>query len=271
MSPRPAALLGLVAAALLSHVVPVAATPPDLTILCDQAPEICKNMCWAVRCANPSFSQLLTFDFPDRTTLHRRQEAACGSARADRCSGSGSGSGSGTSPPTSCNMYPFASTRDAGDGRQVVTRCVPASEQRYQQMRVSALQKRWKKAGKTSFLINFGNPGEVRYCNNDPCTNDGFEVQQYAGGEQSKRAAVDAPLFRYYRTRSGMVLATLDVIDVQANLKREMGPRESLDATFDSWTEHVDGADVRMVLDTVVQELPWHHFQSNADPAAARR
>ncbi|KAG6007365.1 hypothetical protein E4U21_006069 [Claviceps maximensis] len=294
MSPKPvAALLGLAYAFIaIPHlaVVLVAATPPDLTILCDQAPEICTNMCWAVRCADPSFSQFLTFDFPNRTTLGHRRRAACGSGRGGMCSaddGNGRGGrrrrqqeGYRGPPYTSCNEYPFASTSDAADAQHVVTRCVPASEQKYQQARVSALQRRWKDEGKTSFLINFGNPGGVRYCNNDACTNDGFEVQQHGGGgggrEEAKRVAAKGPLFRYYRTSAGTVLATMGHMDLRSNFTREMAPGETLDASFDSWTEHVhvdvdvdmhDG-EMRMVQDTIVQELPWDHFQSHPETAA---
>lgn len=35
-------------------VLPAKSTPPDVTFLCNKMPEVCTNMCWAVRCASPS-------------------------------------------------------------------------------------------------------------------------------------------------------------------------------------------------------------------------
>ncbi|KAG6014738.1 hypothetical protein E4U54_004933 [Claviceps lovelessii] len=283
----------------LAYAFVVAATPPDLTILCNQVPEICTNICWALRCANPSFSQFPTFDFPDRTVLRHRREAACG--RRDKCSAGSDDESDDESdehehenrqhaaagfrgpPYTACNEYPFASTTDAGNG--LVTRCVPPSEQQYLQSRVSALQRRWKDAGKTSFYLGFGNPGGVRYCSNDACSNDGFEMQLPQPGAAARAAQVGEPdadadadgdgdgnaglLFRYYRTRAGSVLASMRDVQMQSNLTREVAPGEILDGSFDTWTEEADGegedGEVRFVLDTVVQELPWHYFRSGSE------
>jgi hypothetical protein len=88
-------------------------------------------MCWAVRCANPTFTQYLTWDEPDAAkTKDRRNSAGC-QPGGNKC---GVNSKSPLHRPdaggvvyNSCDEYPFASTSDADAGSQV-SRCVPKVE-----------------------------------------------------------------------------------------------------------------------------------------------
>ncbi|KAG5977892.1 hypothetical protein E4U55_006457 [Claviceps digitariae] len=268
MAPKSStALFGLMASVMMPNVALVAATPPDLTFLCDQAPEVCSNMCWSIRCANPTFSQLLTFDHPDRATLDKRVLNACGKVTGkdiDRCTIlEETGPGPRNS---SCSMYPFANTNAAGDGYQAVSRCVPESEGKYQHTRITTLHRQFAKAGKTSFVINFGNPGAARYCNNDPCFNDGHEWQHradvgLAGASKEER------LFRYYQTKTGIVVASMDEVALQTTFTREVSPAENLNPSFKTWVEQAEvssGEKITMVVDTIEKELPQTYFHNGA-------
>lgn len=231
------------------------AAPPDLIFMCDQAPEVCTNMCWATRCASPTFPQQLTFDFPDDAKEKVRRKSA-GCQKGNKCNKGKSGIGHRGDGYESCDEYPFASTKEADRGKQV-SRCVPGRENSYQGGKIQGLQRKWKKEGKTSFLIGFGNPGAkgVKYCNNQACKNDGWEVQD---GKLSKRD--EQPLFKYYRTRAGLTLASLESVEVPSNFTREVHEEEDVDKTFHMWTEANEDGEQRMVQDTVEEELPWDHF-----------
>ncbi|TQV93252.1 hypothetical protein V2A60_010314 [Cordyceps javanica] len=248
------ALVGV--AGLVSFAGQTQATPPDITFLCDKAPEVCTNMCWATRCASPTFPQTLTFDFPDEVKKEERRKSA-GCEKGNKCNKGKSGTGHRGDGYESCDEYPFASTKEADQGHQV-SRCVPGTQNSYQGGKLSGLQKKWKKEGKTTFLIGFGNPGSsgVNYCNNEPCKNDGWEVQD---GKVSKREA--PPLFRYYRTRAGMILASLAPIDFPSNFTREFHEQDKVDESFYVWTDvDADIGEQRLIHDTVMEELPWDHF-----------
>ncbi|KAK5991703.1 hypothetical protein PT974_07736 [Cladobotryum mycophilum] len=221
---------------LIASVPQATAAPPDLTFLCNNIPEICTNMCWAVRCANPTFPQGLTFDFPPKSTKDARRKAA-GCGRDNKCSPKGSGQTGHRGPPNvSCDEYPFASTKEADSGQQV-SRCVPVAEQNSQGGSLSSQQQKWKKENKTYFTIGFGNPGNSKYCNNEACDNDGFQVQD---GKATKRSAND-PVFRYYRTISGMTIASLDDIEMHSNFTRQADAEEVLVDGTETWTEAVEG------------------------------
>ncbi len=234
----------------------VIAKPPDVTFLCDKTPEICSNMCYAVRCAKPRFAQSLTFDFPDKNTTQARTKAAgCGSC--NRCTEQGRGMvGHRGAPNDTCFEYPFASTNEADGGHQV-SRCVPASEKKGADDEISDLEKKWKEEGKTEFRINFGNPGGAKYCMNDPCDNDGFEVQDGKAGDEEK------PQFKYYKARSGMVVGSMDKVETATNFTRRVDSDETMGYDFESWMEDSASGPVRMVLDTVMHELPWDLFSSH--------
>ncbi|KAK3186180.1 hypothetical protein K4F52_004944 [Lecanicillium sp. MT-2017a] len=232
------------------------AKPPDVTFLCDKTPEICSNMCYAVRCAKPRFAQTLTFDFPDKETTQKRINAAgCGSC--NKCTENGRGMvGHRGAPNDTCFAYPFASTKEAEGGHQV-SRCVPASEKKSADDEIADLEKKWKEEGKTTFRINFGNPGGVKYCSNDPCDNDGFEVQDGEVGDDDK------PMFKYYKARSGMVVGSMDMVEKATEFTRRVADDESLAEDFKSWMEDGANGPVRMVVDTVMHELPWDLFSSH--------
>lgn len=93
------------------------ATPPDVTLLCDtDFPEICENMCWAIRCGNPNFPQRLTFDSPSKEKKKERRDAA-GCGRPNRYNSSNQGKpGFRGGGKISCDEYPFASTKEADQG-----------------------------------------------------------------------------------------------------------------------------------------------------------
>lgn len=242
--------------ACLLSVPEVVAKPPDVTFLCDKNPEICANMCYAVRCANPKFSQTLTFDFPDKnTTEARHKSAGCGSR--NKCTKHGDGEpGHRGEPNTACFEYPFANTEEASDGHQV-SRCVPAEEKMSADDTISDLEKRWNERGKTEFRINFGNPGAARYCGNDPCDNDGFEVQDGEVGDEEK------PNFKYYKTKSGIVIGSMDTVELQTTFTRIVDIDEVINDGIVSWMEDNAHGRVRIMADTIVHELPSDVFSSH--------
>lgn len=140
-----------------------------------------------------------------------------------------------------------------------VSRCVPITQNSRQGQAIGNLQKKWKAAGKTSFLIGFGNPGAngVNYCNNQACINDGFEVQN----KKLSKRDVEHPVFKYYRTRAGMILGSIDMVEYPSNYTRLNHEAEALDDSFAVWTEVDDeNGEMRFVEDTVVEELPWDFF-----------
>ncbi|EJP62977.1 hypothetical protein CRV24_009596 [Beauveria bassiana] len=231
------------------------AAPPDLIFDCSRAPEVCTNMCWAVRCANPVFPVALTFDWPDKAKEDARRKSA-GCQKGNKCNKGKTGPGHRGTGYESCDEYPFASTKEADRGHQV-SRCVPGKENSYQGGKLSGLQKRWKKEGKTGFKIGFGNPGAkgVKFCQNQACKNDGWQVQD---GKISKRD--EQPLFKYYRTRADMVFASLEPVSIPSNFTREFREADKVDETFYVWTEVDEDGEQRLIQDTVVEELAWDHF-----------
>lgn len=245
----------LIGTAVLSTLVGNAfAAPPDVTFLCDtDFPEICQNMCWATRCASPTFSKSLTFDDPSSSKKReRRKSAGCGSG--NRC-GDSKKDGYRGPPNTSCDEYPFASTSEADQGHQV-SRCVPPSEQDKQGGKLSATKTKVRKEGRSDFLINFGNPGNTQFCDNSPCKNDGYQVQD--GQVKSKRS--EPPMFKYYTTSSGIILGSLDTMEIGSNFTRALGSQEKTQGHLDNWVESVEEGDFRMTDDAVLEELPWDHF-----------
>lgn len=77
-------------------------------------------------------------------------------------------------------------------------------------------------------IINFGNPGSpgVKYCLNEPCNNDGWEIQDK---QLSKR---DEVFFNHYRTSSGMLVASIDPLDIGDEFDRVLGEDENVSASF---------------------------------------
>lgn len=231
------------------------AAPPDVTFLCNKMPEVCSNMCWAVRCASPVFPQTLTWDNPDKSTQDKRRASAGCQRSGNKCGSKRTGVGHRGGKYISCDEYPFASTKESTfpNGHQV-SRCVPRSENSRQGQALKTAYGRWKKQGlKThSLKINFGNPGAagVKYCTNQPCKNDGFQVQD----KQLKRRSED-PMFKFYRTSSGMILGSIDAVDTPSNYTRELDDDEQVAASFESWVEDVEGGSVHVISDTILEEV----------------
>ncbi|RDA87558.1 hypothetical protein CP532_3937 [Ophiocordyceps camponoti-leonardi (nom. inval.)] len=151
------------------------AIPPDITFLCQDMPDICTNICWAMRCANPTIPGQLTLDFPSEKVRRQRVE----SSNCARCSSSSTSDKiNNNSSSSSCNVYPPPETSESS-GRQHVTRCVPVEQQAKQDAAMAQLVEAFRRNGRRSFRINLGNPGAagVRYCLSEKCGNDSREEQ----------------------------------------------------------------------------------------------
>lgn len=270
-------LILVAAVAWLGAAPQVAAAPPDMTFLCNKIPEICSNICWATRCGSPTFSLTLTYDQPSASVERsRRRTAGCGSN--NRCGKNGKGVGRRTpvSKYGSCDEYPFASTRS--NGKQV-SRCVPKSQNNSQGGTISAALQRIKKTKRAPFNIRvgLGNPGSagVKWCTNQKCKNDGYQVQE---GKLKKRE--EEPTFKFFKTESGMVLATLDDIEPMSNFTHEVDETElqmrpmSLDP-LDTWTEKVEAGDhdvetMQFVNDIVLGEMTSEEIKNYLAPLQQR-
>lgn len=237
---------------LAANIPATIASPPDVTFLCGRMPEVCTNMCWAVRCANPTFTKALTWDDPsDQVKADRRKSAGCGSG--NKCNAGKRGVGHRGTGYESCDEYPFATTANADRGHQV-SRCVPGRQNSRQGNALKQAYRRFRNNGFTrhSLKVNFGNPGSrgVKYCTNQPCRNDGYEVQD----KQLKRRSED-PEFLFYRTFSGIVLGSMEPNEFPSNYTRIADEEEILPIELDSWFEDVDGEELRMVNDVIIGEL----------------
>lgn len=250
----------------------ILARPPDVTFLCNEMPEICTNMCWAVRCAQPSFSQVFTLD-PSGYGPGSQNESTTISAscRINNLCGNLHGlnkTGHRDHPYSACNAYPFSISTEGSPlpptipSTSQVSRCVPEQEQCEQRTQLELLAQRLQKQqqqggqlGLRQLSINFGNPGGIKYCNNDPCVNDGFEVQN-----SSFRRRSEALLFKYYKTRSGITIASLDDIDMLSAITRRVGSGESIPSGFRTWFEQSREVTVHMVEDAVTQRISAQSF-----------
>ncbi|KAL6908733.1 hypothetical protein GGI43DRAFT_153828 [Trichoderma evansii] len=250
----------------------ILARPPDVTFLCNEMPEICTNMCWAVRCAQPSFSQAFTLEpgsygpGPQNETI-----AISASCRINNLCGNLHGlnkTGHRDHPYSACNAYPFSISTEGSplpptiSTTSQVSRCVPEEEQCEQRTQLELLaqrlqkqQQNGKQQGLRQLSINFGNPGGIKYCSNDPCVNDGFEVQNSSVSRRS-----EAPLFKYYKTKSGITIASLDDIDMPSVITRRVGSGESIPAGFRTWFEQSREVTVHMVEDAITQRLSAQPF-----------
>ncbi|KAL6895850.1 hypothetical protein HDV57DRAFT_480617 [Trichoderma longibrachiatum] len=261
---------------LLTLATTILARPPDITFLCDEVPEICTNMCWAVRCAKPSFSQTFTFTFgPSSYGPSSNSTSISGSCLTNElCSNAGLNmTGHRGGCFTACNTYPLSvSSEDAPDLPQPlhrVSRCVPEAEQGRQQTQLDlfarSLQRPQRNGtqpqqGVRHLLINFGNPGGVKYCNNDPCINDGFEVQDGSVGRRWLRPEAAAPMFTYYKTKSGIVIASLENVEMPSRFTRRVGSGELVPPGFKTWFERATEETVHMMEDTILQRLSDQSF-----------
>ncbi|RFU78041.1 deoxyribonuclease nuca nucb domain-containing [Trichoderma arundinaceum] len=246
----------------------ILARPPDITFLCNEMPEICTNMCWAVRCAQPSFSQIFTPDPSVYGTSPQNKSAISADCRINNLCGNLHGlnkTGHRNHPYSACNIYPFSITSEGAaypppPPAHQVSRCVPEEEQCKQRTQLELLSKRLQKQsagqqGTRQLSINFGNPGGIKFCSNDPCVNDGFEVQDGTVGRRS-----EAPMFTYYRAKSGMIIASLDDIETPSTFTRRVGSGELVAPGFNTWFEHANEETVHMMEDAITQRLSAQPF-----------
>ncbi|KAG5986148.1 hypothetical protein E4U43_005642 [Claviceps pusilla] len=269
MSYKTLLLTGLAWVATVSQ---VAESRPDITFLCNRMPEVCTNMCWAVRCASPKFPQTLNWDNPSEDTKNKRRKSA-GCQKGNKCNKGKKGPGHRGGKYTSCDEYPFATTSNSKfpNGHQV-SRCVPPVENSRQGKALQTVYGRFKKKGfkSHSLQIAFGNPGArgVKYCNNQSCKNDGFQVQD---GKIKKRE--EDPVFKFYRTSSGMILGSLTKIDTPSNFTREVDEQEQkhVAAQFlETWKEPVEGEDVPVISDIVLEEMTFEEAMKSFDQGEAQ-
>ncbi|OTA08806.1 SSCRP protein [Trichoderma parareesei] len=266
-------LLSLLATAVLAR-------PPDITFLCDEMPEICANMCWAVRCAKPSFSQIFTFAYAPSSygpSSNNKTSISGSCLTNDVCGNAGlNKTGHRGGCFTACNSYPFSVSVSSEDAPALpalppphhVSRCVPEAEQCRQQTQLDLFSKSLQQPqrngtqqhGVRHLLINFGNPGGVRYCNNDPCINDGNEVQDGDVSRRWLRPEAAAPMFTYYSTKSGIVVASLEDVDMPSRFTRRVGSGELVPPGFRTWFERAMEESVQMMEDTIVQRLSDQSF-----------
>ncbi|PFH59426.1 hypothetical protein XA68_12403 [Ophiocordyceps unilateralis] len=221
------------------------AAPPDITFLCQEMPDICTNMCWAVRCAKPTFSQQLTLDYPSDDLRRQRLE----SSGCARCASNATVSARNDA----CNAYPFPDTSESvSSNASAVSRCVPREQQTKQDADVAILAKKFRQTGQRSFRINFGNPGAagVKYCLSEPCENDDREEQE----EALQKRALAAP-FRVFMTNSGMTVASMDDLGADYSFTRRVGAEEKLSPQAQMWQEDFKGERYAFVTDSVVREM----------------
>ncbi|KAH6611041.1 deoxyribonuclease nuca nucb domain-containing [Trichoderma cornu-damae] len=246
----------------------ILARPPDVTFLCNEMPEICTNMCWAIRCANPTFPQSFALDPSGYGTSPQNKSTISSDCRINSLCGNLHGlnkTGHRDHPYDACNAYPFSVTVAGAafpPAHQAhrVSRCVPEEEQCKQRIQLELLSKRLQQQsagqqGVRQLSINFGNPGGIKFCNNDPCVNDGFQVQDGALGRRS-----EPPMFKYYRTRSGIILASLEEIEMPSIFTRRVGSGELVPPGFHTWFERAHEETVYMMQDAIMQRLSAHSF-----------
>ncbi|KAK4069854.1 uncharacterized protein Triagg1_6649 [Trichoderma aggressivum f. europaeum] len=242
----------------------ILARPPDITFLCNEMPEICTNMCWAVRCAQPSFPQTFSLGLNPYGYGSSNKTHISASCRAnDLCGTQGfNKTGHRGVPNCACNAYPLSVTfEDAAfpplPQHHRVSRCVPEEEQCIQRSQLELFAKRLRqrsdRQGMRQLSINFGNPGGIKYCNNDPCVNDGFEVQDGRVRRKSRRS--EAPMFTYYKTKSGIIVASLEDMDMPSPIIRRVGSGEPVPPSFRTWFERAHEETVHMMEDTIVRRL----------------
>ncbi|KAK8166182.1 hypothetical protein IWX90DRAFT_513491 [Phyllosticta citrichinensis] len=162
---RQVALLGSAGMALASSNALNRRTPPpnnpdDLMIfLCNEIPEICKNMCFGAYCQY--IGERLRYDKLDSAEMARRSQAAgCGAPDDNRCAKS--------DPPLQCDQYPFLSTVSTKKKMpDRVSRCVPGDQNSKQSSIINAFYKSAycrDRDGPCEFTVSFSNSGGVKHC-----------------------------------------------------------------------------------------------------------
>ncbi|GAO13209.1 hypothetical protein UVI_02025580 [Ustilaginoidea virens] len=249
----------------------VQASAPDITFKCSHMPEVCTNMCWAMRCASPTFPQTLTWDDTDMTYAFDERVTAAGCKIADnKCQERPDEPGYLGGMFVMCSIYPFVTTRESAQSNgHAVSRCVRVSRNVLKESMLRRLYRRWKEQGYRSHRLAVGiaNPGAkgVNYCLNEPCINDGFQVQDGMikvdrVDKTYGRRSEPPPSFRFFKTAAGVVVASMEKQEMGANFTRTAYDEEDEEGDgvlrgLDSWVEEVDGGQVRLVSDVMLEEV----------------
>ncbi|KAH7058647.1 hypothetical protein B0J12DRAFT_696327 [Macrophomina phaseolina] len=248
------------------------ADPDDLMIfVCDQMPEVCKNMCYGAYCLDIGTS--LHYDKASASEKRNRRKAAgCIASGGNRCS-TKKGHDSGTTAN--------------GNVATRVNRCVPAGENRKQGGVINAFYKKtsYCNGGPCSFDVEFSNAGDIDYCeatssSDSQCqTHDDNEVPGPGTGsagdgdeagdgtdddggnpEPQKRSVA-----RRYRTSSGLEISikrgavlgqrAVTVLPRNATLWEEQARSDVFDSEDgdDEYDYMLDNLEVRE--DTIVEEI----------------
>ncbi|QPG94693.1 hypothetical protein C2857_006740 [Epichloe festucae Fl1] len=258
---------------------------PDITFKCRHMPEICTNMCWAMRCAEPRFPQTLTWDnrsVGDNVMYPNLKASGCKIAD-NRCREHRVQHGSMEGVFSICDEYPFYFTLESGLANgHAVSRCVRRNANRAQAKSLRATYTPWRKQGLGTHKLQVGiaDPGYkgVNYCLNQPCVNDGFEMQDgmakidgvdgVDGIDDRREPPPPPPPFRFFKTASGNIMASLDALTLGVNFTRALHDDEEEDEDegepeetimLDRWAEEVEGARVRFVSDVLLEEVSAEH------------
>ncbi|KAG5913933.1 hypothetical protein E4U42_000781 [Claviceps africana] len=301
----------------------VGASPPDIIFPCHHMADICTNMCWAMRCAQPRFPQTLTWDsrVAKRSIMRANLEASGCRILDNRCREHPDRQGYIGGIFYVCDEYPFSFTLESSraDGHGV-SRCVRRKTHMLKSKRLRAMYAPWQAEGRETHTVRIGlrNPGHkgVNYCLNQPCVNDGFEIQDgmvrteteaetrlvhgrpggdgwtttttttmrrrrrrrrsdEVEGEEEEPAALEAPMFRFFTTPSGAVVASMEPLVAGMNFTRVVddendgdgdgdgdeegrggqGGGGKRDTVLDQWVVEVHGERVRYVSDVLLDEV----------------
>ncbi|KAG5977615.1 hypothetical protein E4U56_007366 [Claviceps arundinis] len=258
-------------------------SPPDITFNCKRMPEICTNMCWAMRCAQPRFPQTLTWDSSavKHDVMMANLKASGCSVSGNRCRDKHGLQGHVGGVFFVCDEYPFFFTSESSQaGGHAVSRCVRRTTNKLQGKQLRAMFEPWQQNGlKTHKLqIALQNPGHrgVNYCLNQPCVNDGFEIQDGmakpgAGTDRRARGGLrgreaPTPAFRFFKTQSGAIVASMEPLVVGMNFTTSLddedgdddgtgGEKDSSVLQLDFRVDEAHGERIRRVSDVVLEEV----------------
>ncbi|KAG6004049.1 hypothetical protein E4U21_001445 [Claviceps maximensis] len=297
-----------VAGMAIMYAASVGASPPDITFSCHHMPEICTNMCWAMRCAQPRFPQTLTWDRQavSGPVMHANLKASGCRIADSRCREKPGRQGHMGGIFYLCNEYPFFLTVESSQARgHAVSRCVRRKTNQLQSKQLRAMYEPWMEQGLETHPVRIGlrNPGYkgVNYCLNQPCVNDGFEIQdgmvkteteaesrvvsgRHGGGGRTRRDEAGegededegedpTPMFRFFKTGSGAVVASMEAWTEGMNFTRALdddedgvgvgvggggGGGEKQGMLPDQWMAKVQEERARYVSDVLLEEVSAH-------------
>ncbi|KAG5981121.1 hypothetical protein E4U55_003257 [Claviceps digitariae] len=271
--------------------------------------EICTNMCWAMRCAQPRFPPTLTWDSRAVAgpVMHANLAASGCAVDNNRCREKPGQQGHMGGIFYMCDEYPFYFTVESSRANgQGVSRCVRRTTNQLQSKQLRAMYAPWQEQGLKTHTVRIGlrNPGHkgVNYCLNQPCVNDGFEIQhgmvktdtemesrvvdgrlRGGGGTRTARSRMrvrarseeddEAPMFRFFRTGSGAVVASMEPLTEGMNFtraldddddddyvgrgggRRDKGDDKASTMLLDQWVVDVHGEQIRYVNDVLLDEV----------------